>query len=161
MGLPSFEIRVKIAVLWILLGFVLTLDYTLQDSLPGSRGLQQMFGSLPQQQLGLLLLGDAFIRVAPFVMAFLTLVLKNRLNVWLNLALGLILTAAGLYGLMGVVSQLTIGTAYELLTQAASIAASALIFLYAYRLRKEILHGVKHGKNEEVFNYQRLNGGRS
>lgn len=93
--------------------------------------------NLPSQQLYLLLLGDAAIRLAPFVLAFLSLTLKDTLNRRMNLGLGFVFTIAGMYGLMPLVTQLSYPVLYDLLTQVVVIAAAVLIFCYAYRWSKD------------------------
>lgn len=135
--LRNFSVKVKISALWILLGFSLTLDFTLKDFDPGSSGLAQTLATISPQQLSPILLGDAFIRVVPFVFAFLSLTLVDGWNRRMNLGLGLVFTVFALFGLADFLSRLTYSTSYGLVTQSAAIAASILIFWYAFRWRKE------------------------
>jgi len=136
LGQSSLEWRARITVLWILVGFDMTLVFTLKEFDPGSGGLQNLL-NLPSQQLYLLLLGDAAIRLAPFVLAFLSLALKDDLNRRMNLGLGLMFTIGGAYGLVPLVTQLSYQLLYDLLTQTVVIAAAVLIFWYAYRWSKD------------------------
>jgi len=130
-------VKVKISILWIIMGFVLTLVFTLKDFDPSTAGLQHMLTLLPPQQLSPYLLGDAAIRLAPFFFAFLSVILKDTWNRLTNLVLGFVFTVAGVYGLVGPMSQLSYATSYLLLTQAATIATAVLIFWYAYRWPKK------------------------
>lgn len=135
--LGGFEVKVKIAALWILLGFSLTVDFTLKDFDPGSSGLSQTLSTLPPQQLSPILLGDAFIRLVPFVFAFLSLALMDAWSRRLNLVLGSVFTVFALFGLARLLSQLTFLTSYGLVTQSAAVAAPVLISWYAFRWRGE------------------------
>jgi len=128
--------KVKISALWMFLGIDLTIVYTLKDSYPGNGGLQQMYAGLPPEQLSLLLLGDSAIRLAPFALAVLSLTVNDALSRKGNLVLGFIFTIASFFGLATLISPLTIANAYLLLTQAAGIAATAMVVLYAYRWPK-------------------------
>jgi len=136
LGQSGLEPRARITVLWILVGFDMSLVFSLKEFDPGIGGLQNLL-NLPSQQLYLLLLGDAAIRLAPFVLAFLSLALKDTLNRRLNLGLGFVFTIAGLYGLVPLVPQLSYPVLYDLLTQVVVIAAAVLIFWYAYRWPKD------------------------
>jgi len=136
--LENLAQKVKISVLWILLGFNLTLVFSLKDFDPGTAGLQHMLATLPSEQLPLLLLGDATIRVVPFVLAFLSLALKDALSRWMNVGLGFVFTVAALFGLVTLLTALTFATAYLLLAQFVAIAAAALIFWYAYKWKEAL-----------------------
>jgi len=136
LGQVSLESRARITVLWILVGFDMSLVFSLKEFDPGSGGLQNLL-NLPSQQLYLVLLGDAAIRLAPFVLAFLSLVLKDTLNRRMNLGLGFVFAIAGVYGLVPLVTQLSFPVLYDLLTQVVVIAAAVLIFWYAYRWSKD------------------------
>ena len=127
---------VKIAALWMFLGFDLTLVFTLKDFDPESVGLGHMVAGLTSQQVSLILLGDAAIRLAPFGLAVLTLILKEASSRLLNLALGTVFAVASMVGLATLFTQLSYATPYLLLTQVASIAPTVMIVRYAYRWPK-------------------------
>ena len=127
---------VKIAALWMFLGFDLTLVFTLKDFDPGSAGLGHMVADLTSQQISLVLLGDAAIRLAPFGLAVLSLILSETSSRWMNLALGTIFAVASIVGLATLFTQVSYATPYLLLTQAASIVPTVMIARYAYKWPK-------------------------
>ena len=119
------------------LGFDLTLVFTLKDFDPGSAGLQHMLVSLPSQQVPLILLGDATVRLIPFGLAILSLTLHDTLSRRMNLILGFVFTVASFVGLATLMTQLSLETAYLLLTQLVGIAATLMIVRYSCRWPKK------------------------
>lgn len=140
--LRTLEVKVTLLALWMALGFTLTLVFTLQDFDPGSNGLTHTLLTLPPQQLSWVLLGDATIRLIPFVLAILSLTLKERWSRWMNLALGLVFSIFAFSGLATLLlSQPSMSNAYLLVTQVATIAAAVLVFWCAYSWPKQVTHG--------------------
>ena len=123
---------VRIAALWMFLGFDLTLVFTLKDFDPGSAGLGHMVAGLTSQQVSLILLGDAAIRLAPFGLAVLSLILNETSSRRMNLALGTVFAVASMVGLATLFTQVSYATPYLLLTQVASIAPAVMVVRYAY-----------------------------
>ena len=115
----------------------MTIDFTIKDSDPGSTGLTQTFTTLPSQQLAMILVGDAFIRLIPFVFAFLSLALKNDCIHWMNLILGFIFAIFAFFGFITLLLQFTNIKAYEIVIQVVTIISPILISWYAYRWPKE------------------------
>ncbi len=134
LSFERFQTKVKISALWMLVGFSMTLVFTIMDFDPGTNGLGHMLLITPAQQLPLILLGDAAIRLVPFVFAFLSLTLKDTWNRRMNLVLGAIFSIAASYGMVSLLlSTLSISDAYTVLIQVSTLAAPILIFRCAYK----------------------------
>ena len=142
LNLQIFKLRMIITVLWILIGINLTIDFTLKASDSISNGLVKTFATLSSQQLNIILLADTFIRLIPFVFAFLSLALKDSWSHLMNFVLGIAFTILSLFGLAGLLSQLTNPTWYEFVIQVVAITTPFLIAWYTYRWQKtEIKYG--------------------
>lgn len=137
LNFQTFELKVKIATLWILFGINLTIDFTLKDYYPGGAGSTQNIATLSSQQISLLLIGDACIRLIPFILAFLSIALKDIWNRLLNLILGIVFTFFSFIGLISLSFQLTVQAAYEVVIQIVAITAPMLISWYTYSWPKQ------------------------
>lgn len=80
-----------------------------------------------------LLLVTTIMMLVPLVMAFLSLTLKDSINRWSNVALGIVYTVICLVDWISSPTQ----PAYQILLYIAKIAASALIVWYAWKLPKQ------------------------
>jgi hypothetical protein len=78
-----------------------------------------------------LILGTTIMMLVPLVMAFLSLTLKDSVNRWANVALGIVYTGICLFDWLGSLAV----PAYGVLLYIAKIAASALIVWYAWKSR--------------------------
>ena len=87
--MESLSLRTKISVLWIFMDFAFLLQLTLNNLDPGG-GLKQMLAGIPAQQLPLVLLGGAVVLLAPFVLAILSLTLKDSSGRLANVTVGLV-----------------------------------------------------------------------
>ena len=93
--------------------------------------------NLPSQQQSIIMFSDAFIRLIPFVFAFLSIALKDVWNCRMNLVLGVIFTGLAFFGLASLLLQLANSQAYEFLIQVIAIMAPILILWYAFKWQKE------------------------
>jgi hypothetical protein len=124
------NMKVKLSTLWLfgevtLLTF-LVLEFIEQGVMEGviagnMRGLPLGPGTLLFYAVSLLI---------PLVMAFLSLTLKDSLNRWVNIIVGIVYT--GLY-LMDLVAHLAVPYAYAILMGITSVVAQLLIVWYAWK----------------------------
>ena len=75
----------------------------------------------------------AIIILVPLVMAFLSLTLKDLINRWANVALGIFYTGLCLFDWIGSLAQ----PAHSILMYISEIMASALIVWYAWKSKKQ------------------------
>jgi hypothetical protein len=128
--IAEMEHKVKLSTLWLfgevtLLTF-LVLEFMEQGVMEGiiagnMRGLPLGPGTLLFYAVSLLI---------PLVMAFLSLTLKESMNRWLNIILGVVYT--GLY-LSDLIAHLVVPYAYAILMGIASVVAQLLIVWYAWK----------------------------
>jgi hypothetical protein len=129
-SLKSELYKFRFSVLWLfgevtLLTF-LVLEFMEQGVMEGiiagnMRGLPLGPGTLLFYAVSLLI---------PLVMSFLSLTLKDSMNRWANIIVGIVYT--GLY-LMDLVAHLAVPSAYAILMGAASVVAQLLIVWYAWK----------------------------
>jgi hypothetical protein len=131
--MENLVLRIKISVLWIFMGFTSLALLTLNTYDPNStKGLIPGLQITPQ-----VLLGAAIMFLTPFVMAFVCLILRDSLNRWANIIVGLVFAIFQFSGVAYGLSRLAISDAYLELMQTAVFVAPALIVWYAYRWPKE------------------------
>lgn len=80
-----------------------------------------------------LILATTIMTLVPLVMAFLSLTLKDSINRWTNVALGIIYTGICLFDWLGSPAQ----PAYGVLLYISKIVASALIVWYAWKSKQK------------------------
>jgi hypothetical protein len=80
-----------------------------------------------------LILGTTILMLVPLVMAFLSLILKDSINRWANVALGIVYTGICLFDWLGSPTV----PVYGVVLYIAKIAASALIVWYAWKSKKQ------------------------
>ena len=87
----KYQSRIKVAVLWILITISLLVH-----------GQLHFFevGAVPKEPVGLLIF-FSLCYLIPMIMAFLSLILKNPLNKWLNIVIGSIFLLMNLYHTYG------------------------------------------------------------
>jgi len=129
-------LKVKISALWVFMDFALLLLLTLNGFDAGG-GMKGMIASFPSDLAPVVLLGGAIILLIPFVIAFLSLTMKDSANRRANLILGSVFAVFQFSGLAYALSRLAVQYAYLLFLQTAAFVAPALIVWYAYRWRKE------------------------
>ncbi len=80
-----------------------------------------------------LILGTTVMMLVPLVMAFLLLTLKDLIDRWANVSLGVVYTGICLFDWLG---SLTVPL-YGVVLYVAKIAASGLIVWYAWKSKKQ------------------------
>lgn len=92
-------------------------------------------GAYPGSEVGtgFLLLG-AVVALVPLVMVVLPLILKDSLNRWVNIIVGVVYT---ILGLTNIIEQLTDPSAHRILMILAQVVFSALIIWYAWKWPKQ------------------------
>jgi len=131
----NLVLKVKISALWIFMDFALLLLLMLNAFDP-TGGMKEMIASFPSQLAPLVLLGGAIILLVPFVIAFLSLTMKDPANRRANLILGSAFTVFQFSGVAYALSRLAVQYTYLLFLQTAAFVAPALIVWHAYRWRK-------------------------
>jgi len=126
--------KIKIAVLWIF-GIITALTTMFVMLLEPGVIEQVIAGELKGQEIRPeVLLVLAIIVLIPLVMAFLSLVLKNSVNRWANIIVGI---AFLIFGLSDLPKYLAISSAYAVLLDLSGVAASALIVWYAWKSKQK------------------------
>jgi hypothetical protein len=124
------DVKIKISVLWIF-GQVALLTFLVLEFL--EQGVIQgiIEGNMRGLPLGPeTLLFYAVLLLIPLVMAFLSLTLKDSVNRWANIILGVVYT--GLY-LSDLIAHLANPYAYAMLMGISAVVAQALIVWYAWK----------------------------
>jgi len=80
-----------------------------------------------------LMLATTIMMLVPLVMAFLSLTLRDSINHWSNVALGIVYTGICLFDWISSPAQ----PAYGILLYISKIVASALIVWYAWKSKKQ------------------------
>jgi len=132
----NLALKIKISMLWIFMDFALLLLPMLNGFDP-SGGMREMIASFPSQLVPEVLLGGAIIMSVPFVIAFLSLTMKDSTNRRVNLILGSAFAVFQLSGMAYALSRSAIQYAYLLFLQTAAFVAPALIVWYGYRWLKQ------------------------
>ncbi|MDH5439491.1 MAG: DUF6326 family protein [Candidatus Bathyarchaeota archaeon] len=102
---------------------------------PGAIG-QIMAGEAKGMKIGPeFLLLSAILILVPFVMAFLSLTLKDSTNRWGNVIVGIVFTGLGLTDLP---TYLAKPSAYAVLMWLSTVVATALIVWYAWTSKKQV-----------------------
>jgi len=125
--------KIKISVLWLFwtVAFLITLMVGFFE--PGVME-HIMEGELYGMQLTPeLILATTIMMLVPLVMAFLSLVLKDSMDRWANVALGIVYTGICVFDWLSS----SVQPAYGVLLYIAKIAASALVVWYAWKSKKQ------------------------
>jgi hypothetical protein len=123
--------RIKISVLWLFwtVAFLVSLVSALFD--PGAMA-QITAGEIAGLQVTPeLILLTTIMMLVPLVMAFLSLTLKDSINRWANVVLGVTYTGICLFDWLGSLAE----PAHQILMHISRIMASALIVWYAWKSR--------------------------
>ncbi len=130
--MDTLSLKVKISMLWVFMDFSLLLLLAL-NGLDSGGGLREMIAGFPPELIPYMLLGGATILLLPFVIAFLSIALRDSQSRRVNVVLGLIFTVFNLSGVVYGLSKLSIASAYLSLLQTATFVASVLIAWYSIR----------------------------
>jgi len=120
--------KLKIAVLWIVLGFgVFTLS-TVEHYMPGF--VAEHYAQITPEEIAVI---GALMLVGP-VMAFLSLTLKDKANRWLNIIVAVVFAFLALLIPTGYTATYY---AFTILVTAVEFVAAALIIWLAWKSRKK------------------------
>ena len=127
------DVKIKLSVLW-LFGVVTLLTFLVLEFM--EQGVIQ--GIIAGDMKGLLLGPETLLFYAvslliPLIMAFLSLTLKDSVNRWANIILGLVF--AGLY-LSDLIAHLVNPYAHAILMGSAAVVAQVLIVWYAWKWKQ-------------------------
>lgn len=125
--METLTLKLKIATLWILAGVATYRCTSLLD--PGVVE-EILAGEAAQYQTPAVLLLFTLLWLIPLAMAFVTFILKDVANRWVNLVLGVVLT---LLNIGHLVLHFGFPTAHGLLIVASTVVATGLIAWYAWR----------------------------
>ena len=79
----------------------------------------------------------AFFLLVPFVIAFLPLILKDSINRWVNIILGIVFAVFGLLGPVEYLANESAYLAYMTLIGIVQVVATALIVWYAWKSKQK------------------------
>jgi len=126
--------KIKISVLWLFYDVAFLVDMVLGFMEPGAIE-QVMAGEIGGTEIGPeLLLLFAIVLLVPLVMAFLSLTLKDSVNRWANIILGLVFTGLMVIALVELLAQ---PAAYSILLTLSKVVAGALIVWYAWKSKQK------------------------
>jgi len=122
--------KIKISVLWIIMTLAALGMTILHLMEPGV-----LEGIMAGEVLGMqitpeILLIAAIERLVPLVMAFLSLTLKDSINRWANIIVGIVYTALNLISMIG-------ASAQGILMWASAAVATVLIVWYAWKSKQK------------------------
>jgi len=126
------DLKIKIAMLWLFYTVAFSFNLTLIVYQPGNIEQINMGEIYGMQFTPEALLVTAIELLVPLVMAFLTLTLKDSINRWANIILGIVYTVLVLLSFGG---ELTLPNppAYSILMDISMVVATALIVWYAWK----------------------------
>jgi hypothetical protein len=130
--LESLVSKMRISVLWF---FVVVSDLANVLMSLAYPGVMEELMTAGESMGPELMFAGAIVILIPLVMAVLTLTLKDSMNRWLNIILGLVLTV--IYFGNFVELSTTMPAAYILLLSIAGFIAPALIVWYAWKWPKQ------------------------
>jgi len=122
--------KIKISVLWMYVTFAAVITSLLYLMEPGV-----LAGIMAGEVLGMqisheILLIAAIERLGPLIMAFLSLTLKDSINRWANIILGIVYTVLSIVSMIGYSPQM-------MLMWGSAAVATALIVWYAWKSKKK------------------------
>lgn len=128
--------RIKISVLWLFYAVALTAYMTLAGLEPGVLKEFLDNGTLEGLQVTPeVLLLFAIMILAPLVMAFLSLTLKDSVNRWANIIVGLVFVIIQIAALGGSVAASS--SAWIILMEIAKLIAPILVVWYAWKSKQK------------------------
>jgi len=127
--------KVRLSVLW-LFAVVAWLGYLILKLMePGVIEKILSLGEYEGEKLGPeILLVYAIVLLVLLVMAFLSLTLKDSINRWANIIVGIVVTVIDFAGLIELLAQ---PSAYAILIWGSKVLVGALIVWYAYKWPKK------------------------
>jgi len=129
--------KIKIAVLWLIYGGAGFASFILGISEPGIIE-QVMAGEIEGIKITPeILLIDTIFLLIPFVMAFLSLTLKDSINRWVNIIVSIVFAVLGLLGPIGYLAKQSAYSAYVTLIGIVGVVVTALIVWYAWKSKQK------------------------
>jgi len=126
--------KIKVSVLWLFYAVAFLVVLNLGAFEPGAIE-QIMTGEIGGMKITPeLMLVVAILMLAPLVMAFLSLTLKDSVNRWANIIVGIVFTVFQLIALGESVAQ---PIAWEILMELSKVVAPALIVWYAWKSKQK------------------------
>ena len=131
--------KTRIAVLWLLMVAAIAIHGLLITWEPG--GLDRMMSRMAAGGAGKLLF-EALFSLVPLWLAFLTMILKDSYNKWVNFVLGIVFTILNIFHFFECGVPLAEGglvtepTAHHILLVGSTVVVTALIAWYAWKWPK-------------------------
>ncbi len=128
--------RIKISVLWLFYAVALTAYMTLAGLQPGvlkeflDKGTLEGLQVTPE-----VLLLFAIMILTPLVMAFLSLTLRDSVNRWVNVIMGIVFVVIQIVALGGTVAGSS--SAWMILMEIAKLVAPILVVWYAWKSKQK------------------------
>ena len=124
------DLKIKLAMLWLFTGMTYVAYFLLMLVVPGA--LEQMLaGEIPELQSPEVLLIVTLIFLVLFIMPFLTLTLKDSINRWVNVIIGVIYVVLEFGALIDIFTHTPY--AHLIILTGSKIVATALIAWYAWK----------------------------
>jgi hypothetical protein len=120
--------KIKVSVLWLFIDVAYLADLTLAIMEYLSTG---ELGSMKIEPEFLLLL--AITLLVPLLMAFMSLTLKDSVNRWANIIVGIVYVGLWIIAFVGPLAEHPV--AYSILIMLSKLVASALIVWYAWKFK--------------------------
>ena len=120
------DVKIRISVLWIfvtLAALITTILYFIEPGILEGIIAGEILGTQVSHEL---LLIAALERLGPLIMAFLTVTLKNSINRWANIILGIVYTLLNIVSMIGASPQM-------ILMWISATVATVLIVWYAWK----------------------------
>ena len=128
--MENMALKMKLAMLWLFTGMTYVVYFLLMIILPGA--LEQMLaGEIPELQSPEILLIMTLIFLILFIMPFLTLTLKDSINRWVNVIIGVIYVVLEFGALIDIFTYTPY--AHLIIMTGSKIVATALIAWYAWK----------------------------
>ena len=124
-------LKIRLSVLWIIMGVTLyrCTAYFESGVIEGILAGETFWTTLAAQET---LLFVTIWWLIPMFMAFLTLILKDSINRWTNIILGIVLTLLNIYHLVIHFTDM-VPTVHQILIVVSTIVFSVLIIWYAWK----------------------------
>lgn len=137
--MENLALKIKIAMLWLFTGMTYVAYFLLMLIAPGA--IEELLaGEIPELQNPVIILTMALILLFLFIMPFLSLTLKDSINRWVNLIIGIIYALLEFGALIDIFSHTPIDRsidAHLVIMTCSKIVATALIVRYAWKWPKE------------------------
>jgi hypothetical protein len=132
--MENLALKIKIAMLWLFTGMTYVAYFLLMLIAPGA--IEELLaGEIPELQNPVIILTMALILLFLFIMPFLSLTLKDSINRWVNLIIGIIYAVLEFGALIDIFSHTPY--AHLVIMTCSKIVATALIVRYAWKWPKE------------------------